>query len=365
MRRTRALIAGGGPAGAIAAMLIARDGERPLVLERTHAPQDALCGGFLSWRTLETLARAGVDPAALDGHAVRRARLFAGTRQAEAMLPAPAIGLSRRVLDAVLIDHARTAGAAIERGVAIRAAEGRTLRTGDGATIVGDALFLATGKHDLRGLVRPVPVEHDPAMGVRVRLAAAPALTRMVGDAIELHLFDGGYAGLVLQEDGSANLCMALRRSRLTAMGTLPALLDRLADECPALGDRLAHMAPGAPIDAIANVPYGWRTADTAPGIFRLGDQAGVIPSLAGEGMGIAIASGVRAARAFARSGAEGAAGYQRDLARAMRRPLGVAGVVRALAERPVGGRILLGGARLPGLLTLVATTTRIGSPGD
>ncbi len=361
MRRTRALIAGGGPAGSVAAMLLARGEAMPLVLERSATPQDALCGGFLSWRTLETLGNVGVDPATLGGHVVRRVALFAGHRHADAMLPAPAIGLSRRRLDAVLIDHARDAGAAVERGVAVRSATGHELRTGDGMSVTGDALFLATGKHDLRGLARPPVRDADPAMGVRVRLAAAPGLTRAVGDAIELHLFDGGYVGLVLQEDGSANLCMAVRRSRLTAAGDLPALLRALAVEAPALGERMAYMESGAAIDAVANVPYGWRTGVTTPGIFRLGDQAGVIPSLAGEGMGIAIASGVRAATAFLRHGPDAATGYQRDLARALHRPLGVAGAIRALAERRVGGRLLLAGAGVPGLMALAASATRIG----
>ena len=178
MRRTPALIAGGGPAGSVAALLLARGGATPLVLERSREPQDALCGGFLSWRTLESLAGAGIDPAILGGHTVRRVVLFAGRRRVESSLPAPATGLSRRRLDALLLGAAQRAGARVERGVTIRSAEGTTLHTGDGATLTGDTLFLATGKHDLRGAMRDADVGDDPAMGVRVRLAAHPALTR-------------------------------------------------------------------------------------------------------------------------------------------------------------------------------------------
>src|SRR5262249_11943500 len=60
MRRTAALILGGGPAGAAAAIRLAEQGLRPLVIERNRETGDALCGGFLSWRTLESLARLGV-----------------------------------------------------------------------------------------------------------------------------------------------------------------------------------------------------------------------------------------------------------------------------------------------------------------
>lgn len=365
MRRTSPLIAGGGPAGSVAAAMLATAGRHPLVIERTAEPQDALCGGFLSWRTLDTLATIGIGRDALGGHVVTRVALFAGSRRSEARLPRPAVGVSRRRLDALLIAHAARLGAGIERGVAIRAADGVTIRTDDGALLTGDALFLATGKHDLRGLTRPAPRASDPAMGVRVRLAPAPGLAALIGDAIELHLFDRGYAGIELQEDGSANLCMAVRQSRLADAGNLDGLLNRLGNESPMLGDRLTFRARGSAIDAIANVPYGWRTATTRAGIFRLGDQAGVIPSLAGEGMGIAIASAIRASRAYLNNGPGAATDYQRQFAAALRRPLAVADGVRALAERPATAPLLMRGARAPALVTAIAALTRIGTTRD
>ncbi|MEN2748839.1 FAD-dependent monooxygenase [Sphingomonas sp. T9W2] len=357
MRRTSALIAGGGPAGAVAALLLARGGAGPVLLERSRGTPDALCGGFLSWRTLASLRQIGIE---VEGHVVRRVVLFAGGGRSDSPLPAPAIGLSRRRLDAQLLAAAQAAGAGGERGVTIRSADERTLHTGDGADIVGETLFLATGKHDLRGAMRDADPGADPAMGVRVRLAAHPALTRLVGDAIELHAFAGGYGGLVLQEDGSANLCMALRRSRLRAAGDLSGLLQVLATECPALGERLAYLAETPTIDAVANVPYGWRARTTGAGVYRLGDQAGVIPSLAGEGMGIAIASAIRAVAAWQRQGAAGAIGYQRDLAAALRRPIMLAGLLRTLAEDRRGSAPLLAGGRVPWLVGKAAAWTRV-----
>ncbi|WP_447407143.1 hypothetical protein, partial [Clostridium perfringens] len=82
--------------------------------------------------------------------------------------------------------------------------------------------------------------------------------------------------GIVLQEDGSANLCLAVHRSRLAAAGSPAALLASLAAEAPVLAERLADLDDDLPIDAIANVPYGWRARGTEPGLYRLGDQAGV-----------------------------------------------------------------------------------------
>jgi len=361
MRRTPALIVGGGPAGAVAALLLARAGSPHLLIERSAATGDALCGGFLSWRTLETLERVGIRPDALSHDRIRRLRLFAGGRQAEAYLPRPAIAVSRWRLDTVLLDQATDAGAAVERGVAVRGAAGLVVRLADDSEIVSDALFLATGKHDVRGLARPVVRDDDPALGLRVRLGPSRALDRMVDGTIELHLFDRGYAGLARQEDGTVNCCMAVHRSRLSEAGSPASLLDILGRESSALGERLAHRAGDAAIDAVANVPYGWRAHETVPGLFRLGDQAACIPSLAGEGMGIAIESAARAATAYLRDGPGAAVAYQARLAGDLARPFAVAGVIRGAAERPTWASALAAAVRLTQQLAgIAARLTRI-----
>lgn len=355
MRRTAALIIGGGPAGAAAAIALAQDGVRPLLLERASETGDALCGGFLSWRTLAMLETLGVEADALNPARVTRARLFAGGAQAEAALPHPALAVSRRRFDRLLLARA----AAVERGVAVRAAEPGRVRLADGSWIAADALFLATGKHDLRGLARPDDARGvDPTLGLRLRLGPARPLDRLIGDAVELHLFDRGYAGLVRQEDGTANLCLAVRRSRLAEAGSPAALLAALGRDAPPLADRLAFMAADARFDAVANVPYGWRATDGAAGLFRLGDQAGVIPSLAGEGMGIALASGLAAARAYFRDGPGAGADWQPRFARSLARPIGVAGLVRHVAEGR-GAPWLVRAAR-PALIRMVADATRV-----
>ena len=322
MRRQDPLIVGGGPAGSAAAIMLARGGARPLILERQRETGDALCGGFMSWHTLAALARLGVDPG---GHPIDRVRVFAGARDATARLPAGAVGLSRQRLDTLLLARAQTAGAGIDIATVKNLSE-----------LDAESLFLATGKHDLRGAARPRLDSPDPTLGLRVKLAPHPRLSRLVGSAIELHLFDRGYIGLLLQEDSRANLCLAVRKSRLSEAGGNPeTLLRQLAETSLALGDRLAFLDDVPDADAIAAVPYGWRATDTVPGIFRLGDQAAVIPSIAGEGNGIAIASGVAAAAAWLDRGAAAAADYQRDFARRTRRPVAVAKWLWERGEKP------------------------------
>ncbi|WP_197410229.1 NAD(P)/FAD-dependent oxidoreductase, partial [Sphingopyxis sp. H107] len=219
-----AIVVGAGPAGSAAAIGLARAGARVLLLERTRETGDALCGGFLSWRTLARLEALGIDRARLGGQAVRRVRLFAGQRKSETALPAEAMGVSRLRLDGALQAAAGAAGAGLERGIHASTIEGDSVQTRDGATLAAPAIFLAAGKHGFRGFPRePAAWQRgDPVLGLRLRLPAHPALDRLVGDAVELHLFDRGYAGLVRQEDGSGNLCLAVHKSRLDEAGGEP-----------------------------------------------------------------------------------------------------------------------------------------------
>lgn len=354
--RPGALIVGGGPAGAAAAIGLARAGLPHLLVERSRETGDALCGGFLSWRTLDRLAALGVAADDLNRARLTRVRLFAGGRTATAPLPRPAITVSRHRLDTLLLARAAAEGAAIERGVTVRAIEGRTARTADSVLLDADTLFLASGKHDIRGLARPAEARGaDPTLGLRVRLAPSAALTRLVGGAIELHLFDRGYAGLALHEDGSGNLCMAVHRSRLTEAGDPAALLRALGGD-PYLAERLAFLDPGAPVDAIANVPYGWSAHDAPAGVFRLGDQAAVIPSLAGEGMGIALASAISATSAYIRD--RNGMVWQPRFARQVARPMAVANLVRRVAESRLAAPALA--LAHPGLIEALARLTRV-----
>ena len=342
MRRTPPLIVGGGPAGSAVAIALAQGGAHAVIHERQSETGDAICGGFLSWRTLASLERLGVSVA---GHPVDRVALFAGDVMASAPLPAGAVGVSRRVLDTMMLARAEAAGAGVERGV--------TVKTWD-----GEPLFLATGKHELRGLARP-KAGGDPTLGLRLRLPPHAALTRLIGGAIELHLFDRGYVGLVAQEDGSANLCLAVRKSRLAEADGNPDTLLRQIGWGP-LGERLAYADWSQPVDAIASVPYGWRATTTAPGVWRLGDQAACIPSLAGEGMGIAVASGIAAARQWLQG--SDAETFQRNFAGRTRRPVGLAKLLWQAAENP---RFAAAGVRsigvMPSLASLAARLTRIG----
>lgn len=354
----RPLVIGGGPAGSACAIHLARAGAQPVIVERDPEPGDALCGGFLSWRTLDQLEHLGLSRRELGGPDVSHLRIVSGAAERTTALPRRAMGLSRRCLDGLLLGRARQAGAEVRHARA--RIEGRQVRLDGGEALDSGCTFVATGKHDLRGLRRPNEAAGaDPMMGLRWRLSPHDGLRALLAGCIEMHLFDRGYAGLLLHEDGSGNLCMAVRKSRLAeADGDPAALLAQLADVSSVLAARLAFLADAGRFDAIGHVPYHWRATESCAGVFRLGDQAGVIASLAGEGIGIALASAADAVRCWSWGGAAAAPIFQSRFAARMRRPLAAARVVAELGQERASTVANL--AALPGAMALVARMTRI-----
>lgn len=352
------MIAGGGPAGAAAAIALARSGRRPLLLERSATGSDVVCGGFLGWDTLALLERLGIDAAVLGARPIHSLRIATPTRTGTMRLPAIAAGLSRRILDAALLAQAGQLGAAIERGVTVRALlpDRLAIRTADDAVITADSLLLATGKHELRGAARDV---RHRALSLGLRRAFVPdrAVAEALSGYLELYIYEDGYAGLLLQEDGLANFCLSVSEARLRTLPRKPdALLAALARECPLMGERLAAMRGDGDWSAIAGVPYGWRTSATRARMMRLGDQVAVIPSIVGDGVAIALASGMAAARQPA-----DAETCQATFARAVRRPILAAEAIRRIAARPMLAngllRVMTG---WPGLAGRIAHISRI-----
>ena len=328
----------------------------PVLIERSADSHDVVCGGFLGWDALAHLRKLGVDPAALGARPIKRVRMIAGQRVADKRLPKPAAGLSRRALDAALLRIAEEAGAAVLRGRAARAVEGRNVRLDDGEEMSADALFVATGKHELRGVARAFG-DRKVSVGLRAAFMPSPEMARDLAGTVELHLYDGGYAGLLLQEDGSVNLCLSVAQAR---MGEgREGLLAALMGEAPALAERIGGRALDG--EAIAGVPYGWRAQTTEPGVYRVGDQAAVIGSVAGDGVAIALASGIASAQACLHGDGAGARAFQRDFARRAARPIRAAEMLRHMVEHPGERKVMMALAKIGGLSRLWARLMRIG----
>jgi flavin-dependent dehydrogenase len=177
-----------------------------------------------------------------------------------------------------------------------------------------------------------------------------------------LFLFPGGYAGLAPIEDGLVNLCLVVRQRQFKKFDCRwDVLLDALRAAVPALRQRLNVATPCSdrPL-AIASIPYGFvhRRSD-GPCPWRLGDQAAVIPSFAGEGISIALHSARLAAETYFADG-DGAR-YQARLAADLAVRIRRATLISRLLVHPAGQTLALTATQLmPGLIGAVARHTRI-----
>jgi flavin-dependent dehydrogenase len=364
------VVLGAGLAGSAAGVLLARAGVPVLLLERTPYPQPRLCGEFISVEAVQALDALGVDVRALGGQATRGLRVACGKLCIETELPFEAMGLSRHTLDGALQQRAQEAGARLQRGwraAIVQLGDGRrpfVLQAGDGSAIQTHTLLLACGKTDLAPLARPLRGAAEPLVGWQLHLRLAAAQARRLAGHVEVFLFDGGYGGLQPVDGGLANLCLLAPRS--TARSGLPALLHQLQQECPLLAERLeaASGLDGVP-QTIYRVPYGHlHRAGPAdpPGLWRLGDQAAVIPSFTGDGMAIALHSASLAARGLLAGG--DAAAYHRQLRRDVAAPLRRAQALYALGRNTwARGALLQQLQRWPALLGTIARLTRL--PND
>src|SRR4051812_31141886 len=108
------VIIGAGPAGCVAAILLARAGWDVRLVEQHRFPRDKVCGECVSALGIAVARRALISGSLKNLGAVdlRRARFVAPNGQAaEVTLPEPMWGLSRRAMDHCLLDFARAAGA--------------------------------------------------------------------------------------------------------------------------------------------------------------------------------------------------------------------------------------------------------------
>lgn len=354
-----ALVLGGGMAGGSAALELARSGIPVRLLEREAGPHHKVCGEFLSVEAQRDLARIGFDVARLGAVSVDTLCVARGARRIEIPLPFVALGISRLRLDEALLETAEQAGARIERGVKVSRIVDGEVHSNAGSCRAAH-LLLATGKHDVRGAPRGEAPADDSPVGFKMHWRVAPGQARAMGGAIELVLFDGGYAGLQLVADDIVNLCLIVRRSRLMAAGgSWQGLLRALMEE-EHIVRRLGDAEPlfSRPL-TISNLPYGHVCDSDAEGYFRLGDQGALTAPLTGDGMAIAVRSARLAVACIASGG--NPAYYRRQLWRTVAPQIGRAMLLQRLGDSRVALPLAFGVLGIwPGLGTMVARMTRL-----
>lgn len=361
--KAEVLIIGGGLAGSAAAIRLARAGRDVVMIERALQAQHKVCGEFLSREALNYLELLGLKAASFGAVPIGAVRLACNGRVREAELPFRALSLTRRRLDEELLRLAADAGARILRGCAVQALEREGIRwhtTVDGAeSVLADAVFLATGKHDLRGRARPRGKQPD-LVAFKMYWRLAPAQAAALEGYVELMLYRGGYAGLQPVEDGAANLCCLVQRKELQRLGgRWEQLLAAMQSQCGLLQERLqgAEVLLEKPL-AVSAIPYGYVRA-ASDGVWALGDQAAVIPSFTGDGMSIALHSGCLAAAMYLRG--ESAEQFQKKLCRELSGQVALATIVSQGLMWPPSRRMFAAAVGAwPRVLSVVARETRI-----
>jgi flavin-dependent dehydrogenase len=361
-----AIVIGGGPAGAAVGLLLAQQGRSVEIVEKSAAMHDSVCGEFLSREAVLYLQGLGVDLQALGAVRIDGVRLFGRELGgfgliAESTLGFAAMSLTRRVLDEALLQQAAAAGASVLRGRRVssltREDAGWTVQLSDGERRYAADAFLATGKHDLNGYARERGAQND-LVAFKMYFKLALEQQAELAGHVELILFPGGYAGLQPVENGVANLCLLVTRKKLKQCGgDWAQLLEAMQSASAPLARRLdgAEAMLERPL-ALSAIPYGMLRAHAKDGLWRLGDQAAVIPSFSGDGMSIALHSAHLAAATYLGGGT--AEDFQRQLRRELRPAVTVA---TALSRMMIAHPMLAHGVRVwPQLLHHIASRTRV-----
>ena len=361
-----AIIIGGGIAGCAASIWLARANKRVLLLEKEVAAHHKVCGEFISIETMEYLKELGLDLVDLGAVQVDNIRLRCGNNTVIAPLPFQAASLSRFVLDEALLQSAIAAGVQVRRGSTVTdltfTAPYWSVTCANDKIITADAIFLATGKHNLRGWPRRGGKQND-LIGLKMHFRLTPEQHKNLENDVEIILFDGGYAGFEPIENGLANLCLVIKKSIYQRhRKNWRFLLENLMTSCNSLS-RLLQDATACweqPL-AIFGVPYGFvfmAQADDHPNLYRLGDQMAVIPSFSGDGMAVALRTASLAVKHYQDGSAKT---YHRQARRQLTRQIWFCTRISQLMIMSWPQKIMLKICQWrPILLTTIAAKTRL-----
>ncbi|MHB0971719.1 MAG: NAD(P)/FAD-dependent oxidoreductase [Thermoanaerobaculia bacterium] len=301
--RADVVVLGAGPGGSTLAAILAARGADVLLVERDTFPRDKLCGEFLSYDALPVLERTG----ALAGIEQRGARPIAAcrvvtpSRVCEFALPLPARAISRLALDGILFQNAITHGARAMAGWTVNSvnARARTVDASRGETTVRiEARVLAGawgrwGRID-RQLARTFTEEREHRyFGFKRHYRVDGRDDR----AVELLSYRDGYLGVNAIEGGATNICGLVHQRRLAGhRGGWDTFVEQLRSEGPQIESLFAGATPEQD-DFLSCEPVIFAAREPVEeGMFLVGDAAGIIDPLAGNGMAMAIQSAAIAA---------------------------------------------------------------------
>ncbi|MEO8525378.1 MAG: FAD-dependent oxidoreductase [Caldimonas sp.] len=385
-----AVIIGAGPAGASAAILLARAGWSVALVERQRFPRRKVCGECIAASNLPLLNALGIGSAfaRLAGAELRRVALMRGAETIFAPLPSAGSAshrygraLGREHLDTLLANEAEAAGATMFQPWSLQAIDGAAGRFRLSVQPVGEAGAAMTLEAALvvaaHGSWEPLPSERAVLRRTRkpsdlFAFKANFRASSIAADLLPVLSFDGGYGGMVVADDGLATLACCIREDRLDrdreavpgerAGSVVEAILRR---ECAGVAEALEGASREGAWLATGPIRPGVRLGAN-DGIFRVGNAAGEAHPIIGEGISMAVQSAfvlasllapARNAAVAARSAAEVQARllheYEARWQRRFSSRLRIAAAFAHLAMRPWAARSAWPIVRAwPGLLT-------------
>lgn len=305
------LVVGGGPAGSSIAYALAAAGVDVHVIDRAHFPRPKPCAEYLSPEASRILAQMGaLEPiehsgaAALAGIRVRapNGAMIAGDFVASHGFRGfrdRGLSVRREVLDAILLDRARAAGARVTEGVRVTDVTRDRANRIDGVSTLVDGVAgemrarIVIAADGLRSIVaRRAGLAHALRWPRRLALVTHFAGVGDVGEHGEMHVERDGYVGIADVGNGQTTVALVVPTSRAHEIGgDRGAFLDRWLAARPHLAPRFADARRVSPV--IATGPFASHARRAwAPGLALVGDAADFFDPFTGEGVYSALRGG-------------------------------------------------------------------------
>ncbi len=296
-------VIGGGLAGLVASILLARKEKKVLLIEKKTYPFHRVCGEYISNEVLDFLRREQLYPDFLDMPAISNFEFgdIKG-RAVQIRLDLGGFGVSRFVLDHWLCQKAKEAGVDVKTGIQVadvefsEKAEKFRLTLSDQTILEADFVIGAFGKRSKldKVLLRSFIQERSPYIGVKYHIRADFAR-----DTVALYNFDGGYCGLNAIEDEKVNLCYLGSRDQLRTYGSIVEMEKQILWKNPVLKKVFNESEFLFERPEVINEINFARKNPIENHLLMVGDAAGMIAPLCGNGMAMAIHSGKMAAEAI------------------------------------------------------------------